>query len=232
MIVQCATISKSLNPQNIEERVSDINIRFPFESSFWISISSCKFTILPDIQPANRIVIISAAEVAGVTFSDSDSTRVPKFLNPGPDPAILQIWESDSCSDSGGNHRSNRNLLMFLLKKWPHRLLLLPKLKSDSGSERKSQNPAGVDSCTPDPVPALLCCRDDRIVDFYYPILSCFWKMISISDPNPVLVKIILYVSEVYYDVQHTFLCSVYFASWDKITAEVVLPLAEHDWLK
>ena len=28
--------------------------------------------------------------------------------------------------------------------------------------------------------------RNDRIVDFYYPILSCFWKMISISDPNPV----------------------------------------------
>jgi len=33
-----------------------------------------------------------------------------------------------------GYHRSNRNLSMFFLKKWPHRLLLLPKLKSDSGS--------------------------------------------------------------------------------------------------
>jgi len=40
-------------------------------------------------------------DVAGVTFSDSDSAFVPKFLNPGP--AILQIWESDSCSDSGCN---------------------------------------------------------------------------------------------------------------------------------
>jgi len=84
----------------------------------------------------------------------------------------------------------------------------------------------------------LLCLhtRDDRIVDFYYPILSCFWKMISVSDPNPVLVKIILSVSEnypkVYYDAQYTFLRSVYFALWGKITAEVILPLAEPDWLK
>jgi len=56
---------------------------------------------------------------------------------------------------------------MLLLKKWPHRLLLLPKLKSHSGSnfsqifdfgtrsERKTQNPAGVDSGNPDPVPLL-----------------------------------------------------------------------------
>ena len=77
--------------------------------------------------------------------------------------------------------------------------------------------------------------RDDRIVDFYYPILSCFWRIISISDPNPVLVKIIPSVSEnypiVYYDAQHTFLCSVYFAFWGKITGEVILPLAEHDRL-
>jgi len=59
--------------------------------------------------------------------------------------------------------------------------------------------------------------RDDQIVDFYYPILSCFGKMISISDPNPVLVETILSVSEnypkVYCDAQHTFLCCVYFAS-------------------
>jgi len=41
--------------------------------------------------------------------------------------------------------------------------------------------------------------------------------MISISDPNPVLVEIILSVSEnypkVYHDVQHIFQCFVYFAS-------------------
>jgi len=64
MIVQCATFSKSLNPRNIEKSVSDIRIRiwFPFQSSFWISLSSCKFTILPYIQPANRIVIISGSQ--------------------------------------------------------------------------------------------------------------------------------------------------------------------------
>jgi len=85
------------------------------------------------------------AEVAGVTYRLRSCS---KFLNPGL--AIFQIWESDS----GYNHHSNRNLPMFLLKKWPHRLL--PKWKSDSGSgfsqisdsgsERKTQNPAGVDS--------------------------------------------------------------------------------------
>jgi len=88
--------------------------------------------------------------------------------------------------------------------------------------------------------------RDDRIVDFYYPILSCFWKMISVSDPNPVLIETILSVSENYPKtirkciVMHNihFLCCVYFASWGKIalwgkiTASVILPLAEHKWLK
>ena len=53
-------------------------------------------------------------EVAGVTFSDSDSVPVPKFLNPGP--PIFQNWESDSCSRSGYNHRSNRNLPVFYLR--------------------------------------------------------------------------------------------------------------------
>ena len=72
--------------------------------------------------------------MAGVIFSDFDSAPVQKLLNPGPDPAILQIWESDSYSDSGYNNPSNRNLPMCLPKKWPHRLLLLPKWKSDSGS--------------------------------------------------------------------------------------------------
>ena len=64
MIVQCATFSKSLNPRNIDKTVSDtrFHIRFPFESSFWISVSGCKLTILPDIQPANRIVIISGTQ--------------------------------------------------------------------------------------------------------------------------------------------------------------------------
>jgi len=45
--------------------------------------------------------------------------------------------------DSGHHHQSNTKLTnMFLLKKWPHRLLLLPKFKIDSGSGRKMRNPA------------------------------------------------------------------------------------------
>ena len=138
--------SKSLNPRNIAKSVSDIRIRIRFscESSFWISLSGCELTILPDIQPANRIVIISGGKL---------------------------------CKVHAG---------------------------------------------------------DDQIVDCYYPILSCFWKMISVSDPNPVLVKIILSVSEnypkVYYDAQHAVLCSVYSALWGKIT--VISPLAVHDWLQ
>ena len=67
MIVQCATFSKSLNHRNIDKSVSDIRvrIRFPFESSFWISVFGCKLTILPDIQPANRMVIISGTHLLG-----------------------------------------------------------------------------------------------------------------------------------------------------------------------
>jgi len=84
------------------------------------------------------------------------------------------------------------------------------------------------------------CCdvhsRDDWILDFHYPILSCFGKLISVSNAHPVFVEIILSVSEnypkVYCDAQHTFLCCVYFASWGKITAGAILPLASHDWLK
>ena len=74
--------------------------------------------------------LLHKPEVAGVTFSESDFAPVKKFLNPGP--GIFQIWESDPCSDSGYNHRPNRKFPMFLLKTWPHRLLLLHKLKNDS----------------------------------------------------------------------------------------------------
>jgi len=80
-------------------------------------------------SPLYATCVIWTVEVTGVSFSDS--APVPKFLNPGP--SIFQIWESDSCSESGYNHQSNLNLPIFLLKKWQHRLLLLPKLKNDSG---------------------------------------------------------------------------------------------------
>jgi len=99
MIVQCATFSKNLNPRNIDKNVSDIRnrIRLPYESSFWISVSGCKLTILPDIQPANRIVIISAGglhsklgcgkgRVGGLPFS---ATR-PTHLRSQPDRLFVQ----------------------------------------------------------------------------------------------------------------------------------------------
>ena len=70
-------------------------------------------------------------EVVSVTFSNSDSALVTKFLNPGS--AIFLIWEFDSCWDSGYSHRSNRNLPMLLLKKWPNRLLLLLRSEIPSG---------------------------------------------------------------------------------------------------
>ena len=61
--------------------------------------------------------------------------KIFKFENPTPFQTLAAI-------DIVGN------LPMFSLKKWPRRLLLLPKLKSGSGSrsERKTQNPARVDS--------------------------------------------------------------------------------------
>ena len=57
-----------------------------------------------------------------------------KILESGSRSGFGKKRESDSCSDSGYNHQSNLNLPMFLLNKLLHRPLLLPKLKSDSGS--------------------------------------------------------------------------------------------------
>jgi len=42
-------------------------------------------------SPPARHSVFCAEEVVGVTFSDSDSAPVPKFFNPDPGPAILQI---------------------------------------------------------------------------------------------------------------------------------------------
>jgi len=71
MIMQYATFSKNLNPPNIENTASDIRIRvrFPFDSRVWISVSGCKLTILPDMQPANQIVVIS--DVNYITYCKS-----------------------------------------------------------------------------------------------------------------------------------------------------------------
>jgi len=77
--------------------------------------------------------------------------------------------------------------------------------------------------------------RDDRIVDFHYPFLTGFRKMISVSDPNPVLVEIILSVRKLFESVllcTTYILCYAYFAFLGKITAGAILPLAEHNCVK
>jgi len=85
MSMQRATFSKSLNPRNIDKSVSDIQIRirFLFESSFRISVSGCKLTILLDIQPANRIVIISGAQQE-ISFSTKVSKKIVPFQQEFP----------------------------------------------------------------------------------------------------------------------------------------------------
>jgi len=49
-------------------------------------MSLCGFS---KISLETLVVQYNVPEVVGVTFSNSDSSPVPKFLNPGP--AILQI---------------------------------------------------------------------------------------------------------------------------------------------
>ena len=44
----------------------------------------------------------------------------------------FRIWESDSCTDSD-YHRSLREFAHFFHNKWPSKLLLLPKLISETG---------------------------------------------------------------------------------------------------
>ena len=57
----CNFFQKSESSKYHQKR-SDIRIRFSYESSFWIVVSACKLIILPDIQPVNRIVIISGSQ--------------------------------------------------------------------------------------------------------------------------------------------------------------------------
>ena len=101
---------------------SDHNLNFWYFQNYHIKTTKI-FSVRSSPDPCSPL--------AGVTFSDSDSAPVTKFLNPDSGPLLFQIWESDSCSDSGYNHRSKCNLPIFLLEKWPHRLLL--QRWSDSG---------------------------------------------------------------------------------------------------
>ena len=117
----------------------------------------------------------NSPEVARVTFSDSDSTHVTKILNLDPvrkffkfeNPTPVQTPATIDPPMVAGV-RNFEMYACFHLKEWPRRLLLLHKLKSasrsgsvfsqtfDTGSERKTQNPAAVDSSTPDPWPPLV----------------------------------------------------------------------------
>jgi len=106
MIMQYATFSKNLNPRNIEKSVSDIRIRFPFDSRFWISVFGCKLTILPDIQPANRMVIISDTQVAlrgnfsGMLYKPGKSLKrrgSPLVCTRGAHGLDFDLFGPDSC---------------------------------------------------------------------------------------------------------------------------------------
>ena len=160
MIVQCATFSKSLNLRNIDKSVSDtrIRIRFPFESSFWISLSGCKLTILSDIQPANRIVIISDSRI---------QTRIQKFWN----RSGVGAWKSDSghlCSElhetscvttplSQIGNWCELHCILSIFAKIIFMIVLAwnPKTMKFENPIRFVQNvlnPAGLESWNPDPV--------------------------------------------------------------------------------
>ena len=119
------------------QRVKSHNFRFTITKLLWLHASSyCKASStywmdLMDIflrgtckSELNVSMIMwlrpsrfTKPEVAILTFSDSDSALVPKFLNPDPDlgSKFFQIWESDSCSNSD-NYRNYRNSAMFLHK--------------------------------------------------------------------------------------------------------------------
>jgi len=113
--------SKSLNPKNIDKSVSDIRIRIRllFESSFWISVSGCKLTIPPDIQPANRIVIISAAHKQDLMKKMHGKNKRIQFLvnqNHG-----LENMHKNSPKSHGNNGSTTKTticLIKFSLTFW------------------------------------------------------------------------------------------------------------------
>jgi len=95
-------MGQSLNPRNIDKSVSDIRIRFPFESSFWISVSGCKLTILPDIQPVNRIVVISAA------LQPAENSC---FSRPSSPPALRLVLSQRECIRLGSSALTFRDFV-------------------------------------------------------------------------------------------------------------------------
>jgi len=90
MIVQCATFSKSQNPRNIKKSVSDIRIhtRFPFKSRFWISVSGCKLTILPDI-----CCNLSAGIALNARFTTNGMCASVEWIEDFCDPNPVQYFQ-------------------------------------------------------------------------------------------------------------------------------------------
>ena len=86
-----------------ECKSSDILIRLPFQSSLWISISSCKFTILPNIQPASRIVIISASVIYVQLLEGQEGYRLlwAVMINPPELPVNVEARNHAHISSTG-----------------------------------------------------------------------------------------------------------------------------------
>jgi len=127
---------------------------------------------------------------------------------------VSMIWKEqvynvkyDTAESLSSKHQA---LLMFYLFLW----YLLCRIIYFANKYRAT-GPGIQIECDHCCVEVCVCSRDDRIVDFHYPILSCFSKTVSVSDPYPAMVEIMLSVSEnypkVYCVAQHTFSWSVYF---------------------
>ena len=153
-----------------------LSLRSPFRSQYGLSDTKFRsFNEISNFSNNHHKLICDQHILARVT--SSDPALVSKTLNPGAE--IFQLWESDSCSDSG-YHWSNREcthvlllrkwprrLLLcthvLLLRKWPRRLLLLLKLKRDSGSGFLQNFDSGSEEkrrilpeSTPDPWPPMI----------------------------------------------------------------------------
>ena len=98
-----------------------LSLRSPFRSQYGLSDTKFRsFNEISNFSNNHHKLICNQHILARVTFSDP--ALVSKTLNPGAE--IFQLWESDSCSDSG-YHWSNRECThVLLLRKWPRRLLL------------------------------------------------------------------------------------------------------------
>jgi len=78
--------------------------------------------------------ITFAAEVAGVTFSDSNSAPVPKFLNTDPDPEIFLKFENPTPVQTPATVDPTGNLSVFTYERNTQTPATAEIEKSDTGS--------------------------------------------------------------------------------------------------